>query len=184
MDRWMRSELRTFPGGIAGARVGEASSHLVNGVAKHQKISTRLKSITIHLASPTTIACETQERTKERKKRVNVDRGWYALCSWGGRLTKEGKTCFEPSRLLSRKYKAVPRIVPDIKDHRRRHYRLSGESTKLRDWRPNSTKNFYVALNNWFYIRCSELSFEYCSYRERIPIYVRRILRRFTVSRG
>ena len=98
MDRWVRSELRTFPGGIAGARVGEASSHLVNGVAEHQKISTRLKSITIHLASPTTIACKTQERTKEREKRVNVDRGWYALCSWGGRLTREGKTCFEPSR--------------------------------------------------------------------------------------
>lgn len=89
MDRRMWAELRALFGRIVGARVGETAGHLVNGVGLSTiNHAQDLKSITIHLVSPTTIARATQER-KEERECVNVDRGWYALCSWGERLIKE-----------------------------------------------------------------------------------------------
>jgi len=75
MDRRVWAQLRAISRRIVGARAGEAASHLVNGAdpstANHAQ---DLKSITIHLASPTTIAREIQER-KEKRECVNVDRG-------------------------------------------------------------------------------------------------------------
>lgn len=101
---------------------------------EHHQPCTRLKSITIHLVSPTTIACETQERKKERKREkekcVNVDHGWYALCSWEGRLIRERRVRVSALWFFPQKYKAVPSWSLNIKDHHHRHYRLSGESTK------------------------------------------------------
>lgn len=75
MDRRMWAELRALFGRIVGARVGEAAGHLVNGVGLSTiNHAQDLKSITIHLVSPTTIARATQER-KEERECVNVDRG-------------------------------------------------------------------------------------------------------------
>lgn len=65
MGRRMRTELRTFLGGVAGARVGETTGHLVNGVgpstANHAQ-----DLIHHHPSSITHHHCVRGSREKER----------------------------------------------------------------------------------------------------------------------
>ena len=77
MDRRMRTELRALLGGVAGARVGETTGHLVNGAgpstANHAQ-----DLIHHHPSSVTHHHCVRGSREKERERkrtRVNVDRG-------------------------------------------------------------------------------------------------------------
>lgn len=114
---------------------------------EHRQPCTRLKSITIHLASPTIIACETQERKREKE---TCECGLWMICIMflkGGWQGKEGSISGPSSWFLPRRCKAIPSWSLN-RDHHHRHYRLSDESTKLRDRCPNSTKNFYVILSD------------------------------------
>lgn len=139
---------------------------------EHRQPCTRLKSITIHLASPTTIACETKN---ERVKEMCECGPWMICIMFLRRAADKGKK--DLFQALSRGFfpeDTKPYLAgPPISRTTVVVFQAKVQSDRC----PNSTKNFCVILNNYLHLITN------CSKRwEWIPIYLRRILHWFAVA--
>lgn len=121
---------------------------------EHHQPCTRLKSITIHLVSPTTIACETQERKKERKeerKREMCECGPWMICIMflRGTADKGEKGQFRPCGFFPKNTKPYPAGPSTSRTTIIVIIVFQAKVQKLRDdVRILELKNFYVILND------------------------------------